>query len=121
MSRTASSIVDLNVRIAQALGIDLHNVVGFHLRCWAGEVPRLRITKHLIDGTSITRRTDRFKVLLLDEPPPAPFDLNAECFHAIAAVQRTVDRAYSAAHDHLRHTFERRLDEISAALPRKAF
>lgn len=103
---------EVNLRIAAALGIDVHNVVGFHLRCWVGEVPRLRITKNVIDRTSITLQTDQFDITLRDDLPPGPLDLDQLCYHAIKRLRHAVDESWIKAQDELRRTFERRLEEI---------
>jgi len=103
---------ELNLQIAAAFGIDTRHVVGFHLRCWVGQAPRLRITKNLVDGASVTLQTDQFDISLRQPPAPEPFDLNTACYRAMVIVRRSIEQSWLDAQDELRDSFNRRLEEI---------
>jgi len=100
---------EISRRIAHALGIDPWRVVGFEVRCWVDEMPRVTVTRNILDAHSITEQTDVFELSLRT---PQPFDLNRACYDAIKRLRAAVDDAWMDAQDAMNLSYEKRLREI---------
>lgn len=92
---------DINLEIADALGIDTHRVVGFELRCWAGELPTVRITRHIIDEGDVDETVGAFELVPLSEC----FDIDRACDQAMKRLRRAIDRSASRAMRELRSSW----------------
>lgn len=91
---------DVNMRLAEAIGVDTHHCTGFDLRVRVGEMPALSVHTVVIDSTGVHDAVGVFDLTLR----PIGFDLDHACEGALKRLARAVDQSADRARAELRRT-----------------
>lgn len=89
---------DVNVRLAEAIGVDTERCTGFDLRVRVGAPPRLKVHTLVIDEAGVDTAVDVFSLTL----EPQAFDLDRACERALKRLARAVEQSAARARAQLR-------------------
>jgi hypothetical protein len=108
-----SNAIRATIAVCEALGIDIKNAVAVDIALRPDSLPRVRITRVLMDNPSGKTR-QQFELRAIGPAKPTPLNLDKMCADAVKRVLQTIERS---AAKHLSQMRERnRLDPSNRAL-----